>query len=477
MTQKIHLFTLALLLFFLGCSSSPQTQGKTISQTIPITMSNLRGHKSLYNEGWFVVSSSKKALAFAKKHGVDNASQAFKQAVANIAKDTKAYGSDLVDNTVDGYETSKAILKKGTKFTGKILEKTQELVDMEVDYAKETFSKAWSRFIKGNISLGKRTKEDRDALANMPANYFKDLKEDFSNIWEVTSSVTLLGGSKLSTVWEEAFRDAKKSFLDSYERSGESDNSLGGLFHIMYGYLKALFHGVAKPATETTAKTVYYGGKNLAKLLYLPIGGTISVVGRSVESLGLTLYHVTSMGVKIISPTVEAGFLSALSFLSLGSTGITYVGGGSLGLINQVGTMAIAPTAGAGETVTKTAFDTTKLVTFIGYDLIKGSSKIIINEAASGVVLGYNALTALPTQMLLAASDSVFFLAWDGPRLVIAAAKGEIADENINQVPVGTVMDLKKLDEEKGVNIEVISKDYKLIEKILHTLPDDMKVK
>lgn len=476
MSHKV-LMSLFSLIMFTACSSDPVPGKKSVAETIPITIANLRGHESLYNEGWFVVSSSKKALAFAKKHGVDNAEKALHQALNSISDDSKDYTKDLAANLNQGYKTTKKIFSKGSENTATILATTQALVDLEVDYAKETFSKAWSAFIKGNVSLVERTKEDRDALLAMGGNYFKDLKSDFSNLGEIASSLTLLGGTKLSTMWEEAFEDAKKSFMDSYEASGESDNSLGGLFHIMYGYLKAIYHGIAKPTTVTVAKGTYHGGKNIAKLAYLPIGATISVVGRSVESLGLTLYHVSSVGIKIVSPTIEAGFLSALSVLSLGSTGVTYVGGGSLGLINQVGTTALAPVAGTGEATVKTGLDTAKLVTFVGYDLIKGSTKIFINEAASGVVLGYNALTALPTQMLLAASDSVFFLAWDGPRLVIASAKGEIADENINKVPVGTVMDLQKLKKEKAVDVKIVSEDYDLIEKMLQRLPADMKVK
>jgi len=477
MSQKIVISILTLVFLLAACSSDPAVKSKSMAETIPITMANLRGHKSLYDEGWFVVSSSRDALDFAKKHGVDNAAKALRQAIASIKQDSQDYSQNIVDNVRQGYKTTKDIFLEGTKKTGTILAKTQDLVELEIDYARDSFVNAWSTFIKGNITLGKRTKEDRDALASMAGNYFKDLKDDFSNLGEIASSITLLGGSKLSTIWETAFADAQKSFLASYETSGESYNTFTALFHIIHGYLKAIYHGVAKPTTVTAAKGTYHGGKSIGKLIYLPIGGTISVVGRSVESLGLTLYHVSSVGVKIVSPTVEAGFLSALSILSLGSTGITYVGGGSLGLINQVGTTAVAPVVGVSETTVKTGFDTAKLVTFVGYDLIKGSSKIIINEAASGVVLGYNALTALPTQTLLAASDAVFFLAWDGPRLVIASAKGEIAHENINQAPVGTVMDLQKLKKEKGVDVKVISKDYKIIEKVLHRLPSDMKVK
>lgn len=473
MPYKQPLFTLLTLLLLYGCSSTAPKKQQTLKETIPITMANLRGHKSLYNEGWFVVSSTKDALSFAKKHGVNSAGKALKEALSSMKDDSKEYGKDLKKNVTSGYETTKKILKKGSQNSLKILEGTQKLVEIEVDYAKKSFVKAWSRFYKGNISLGERTREDWESIVKMPGNYFDDLKKDFSNIDTLSNALIQTNKPLLSNIWENSFSEAKKSFLASYEQSGESDNSLGGLFHIMYGYFKALFHGAVKPTAKSVVKGALYSGSAVMK-----IGGkSISLLGRSVESLGLTLYHVSSVGVKIVSPTVEAGFLSALSFLSLGSTGITYVGGGTLGLMNQVGTMGVAPVAGVGETTLKTAYDTTKLVTFLSYDIIKGSSKIIFHEAASGVVLGYNALTALPTQALLAASDSVFFLAWDGPRLVVAAAKGEIAEENINKLPVGSVLDLKMLNQDKGVKVKVISEDYNLIEEILHRLPADMKVK
>lgn len=35
-----------------------------------MTMGNLRGHKILYNEGWYVVTSSKKALSYAFERSI-----------------------------------------------------------------------------------------------------------------------------------------------------------------------------------------------------------------------------------------------------------------------------------------------------------------------------------------------------------------------------------------------------------------------
>lgn len=477
---KQKLLLLLLITLFLGCETqNPKPDAKTIEETIPITMANIRGHKSLYNEGWFVVTSSKETLTYAKKHGIDNAKNALTAALESISTDTSDYSKSIVKDIDKGYETGKSVYEKGTQSSEYIFKKTDELSRRQLDYSKETFFNAWDAFIKGNITLAARTEQDREKLANIPGDFFKDLKSDFSNLDDIASSITFRGSQELSLHWENAFADAKKSFMESYDDSGESQSSLGGLFQIMHGYLKAIYHGVLKPAAKTVESGVqnsYEAAENAAKLVYLPVGATISVVDRSVESLGLTLYYTSSIGVTIVSPTVEAGFLSALSFLSLNSAALTYVGGESLGLVNQIGTTAVAPVAGVGEAAGRSVYDTTKLVAYVSYDVLNGTTRIFINEAASGVVLGYNAIMALPVHTLLAASDGVFFLAWDGPRLVVAVAKGEISNENINELPVGTVVDLKKLEKEKGVEIKVISTDYSVIEEILHQLPNDMKM-
>ena len=478
---KQKILFLLLILIFSGCTTkNNKINTKTIQETIPITMANIRGHKSLYNEGWFVISSSKDALKFAKKHGVDNAKDSLSKAIKSITVNMDEYSKKIPKNIEGGYKTTKSTFNKGTQNTKDILKTTKTIADIQLDYSKKSFLDAWSTFIKGNISLTDRTKEENTKLVNIGGDYFKNIKSDFSNLHEIASSITFTSSQEISKHWENAFIDAKKSFIESYDNSAESESSLGGLFHIMYGYLKAIYHGAIKPTANTAKSGVedtYEIGKDITKLLYLPVGATASVLGRGVESLGLTLYYSSSIGVKIVSPTIEAGFLSALSIVSLSSGSLTYIGGGTLGLVNQIGTTAVSPIAGVTQASAKIAYDTTKLVTFVSYDVLKESTEIFINEAASGVVLGYNALLALPTHTLLAASDSIFFLAWDGPRLVVAMANGEISSENVNKLPVGTVVDLQKLKKQKNVKVKIVSEDYSVIVNILKQIPRDMKVK
>jgi len=176
--------------------------------------------------------------------------------------------------------------------------------------------------------------------------------------------------------------------------------------------------------------------------------------------------------------------------LSLAAVPVTYAAGGGLGAVNQVAFTASAPVVGAGEGVITTVFDTATYVGFVAYDGVKGTTRVVINQAQSGIVLGYNALTAIPTHLVMGAEDAVVFLAWDGPRLAIAAAQGRlkssseadtesVPSENrsptMGDLPVGTVVDLKKLEQNQGAKVTVISTDPAVIRNVLERLPDDLR--
>ena len=120
-----------------------------------------------------------------------------------------------------------------------------------------------------------------------------------------------------------------------------------------------------------------------------------------------------------------------------------------------------------------------KYVAFVSYDAVTGISKVTINQASSAVVLGYNALTALPAHIFMGAVDGAVFLAYDGPRLVIAYAKGEIKSDNnqsvrVDSLPVGSVVDLQLLEKE-GIDIKTLSDDPAVINKVLEQLPNDLR--
>ena len=160
---------------------------------------------------------------------------------------------------------------------------------------------------------------------------------------------------------------------------------------------------------------------------------------------------------------------------------VTYAAGGTLAAVNQVAFTVAGPVAGTAQGVATTTVDTATYVGLVTYDATKGVTKVVINQAASGVVLGYNALTAIPTHLLLGVVDTVV-LAWEGPNLVVVALKGQLKTGgdspdkvSLGDLPVGTVVDMKKLEQSQGIKAEIISTDPAVIRDVLERLPDDLR--
>ena len=114
----------------------------------------------------------------------------------------------------------------------------------------------------------------------------------------------------------------------------------------------------------------------------------------------------------------------------------------------------------------------------VTYDAVAGTTKVFVNQVKSGVVLGYNALTAIPSQLLLGTVNSAVFLFWDGPRLTIATLKGEVDYKGQSlqpgALPVGSVIDLKTLSQENPGQLQIITDDPQVIENVLESLPKDL---
>lgn len=458
---------------------------KSPSEIISVTESNLRGHQSLYKEGWFVVSSSEKAFNYAKQHSITASGDAVTRAVADTSAHSAGYGKNLIAAGKGGVELSKDIFESGTKLSQREIEFTKGLVKSEWDYGSDTLNLAWQRFVKGNLTLSERTEEDRQALAAVPGDWFKSIKSDFHNINELAHSATEVMSTNIEGRWNDAFDEAKNAFSDSYDKSGTRGNSLFGLGDIMAGYGKAIYSGFVKPATQSTVQGATVTVKGVSKLVFLPVASVFIVSGRTIQSTGLGLYYTTSMGVKLVSPTIEGGLLTGLSMLSYGSIPVTAAAGGAVGAVNQVAVTMASPLAGATKTAIVGAVDTGMYAAQVSYDLIKGVTKVTLNQAQSGIVLGYNALTALPTQLLLGSANGIVFLAYDGPRLVVASAKGEVkwsdkAGENntmpVQSLPVGSVVDLNAMSREPGVQVQIISDDPDVVQKVLEKLPDDLRI-
>ncbi len=489
--HRVLLFLVILFLLYPGPVQSDQEQAKaatpdkkvSVEDVIPLTAGNLRGHRMLYNEGWFIVTSSRKAFEYAREKSIVSSKVALQQVREETARHSAGYTEAVKADVKDSVDTGKDLLASGTRLSGSILGTTHDLAKTELVYARENFMKAMDSFVRGNLTIAKRTEEERRELAELPGNYFRTLKSDFSNIYDLADSARKRFTGKIDPAWEAAFQRAAREFQSEYEQSGRKQNSFAALGPILYGYLKSFYHGFAAPASKTIVKT---GVAGTSYVVFLPVSATAIVAGRTVQSVGLTVYYVGKTGVRIVSPTVEGGFLSGLSLLSVGSVPLTYAAGGALGAVNQVAFSTAGPAAGAVEAAASTAVDSAVYAGLLTYDTVKGTTKVVINQASSGVVLGYNALTAIPTHTLIGVADAAIFLGWEGPRLVIAAAQGRVkgsADagpeetHSLGDLPVGTVVDLKKLEETEGVTVDVLSTDNEVIKGVLEKIPEDARVK
>lgn len=451
-----------------------------VEDVIPLTVGNLRGHKMLYSEGWYVVTSSSRAFDYAKEKSIMSSKIALQRMGREMAGDSAAYRESVKAGVRDSVDTGRKLVTGGTKLSGEILETTHSIAGEEFSYAGNRFKKAMETFVRGNLSIARRTEEERRELANLPGNYFSKLNSDFSNLFDLTDKARTRFSGKIDPAWEDAFRKASREFRHEYEESGKKQNSLQALGPILSGYLKSLYHGLVAPASKTIVKTTVAG---TSYAVFLPVSATAIVAGRTVQSVGLTVYYAGATGIKIISPTIESGFLAGLSLLSVSAVPVTYAAGGTLGAVNQVAFTAAGPVAAVAEGVGSTTVHTAGYAGFLAYDAVKGTTQVIINQAASGIVLGYNALTAIPSHAFMGALDTVVFLAWDGPRLAIAAAKGRIKSGNdpggetysLGDLPVGTVVDLKELEKQEGVQVEILSTDGAVIKNVLEKIPSDVR--
>lgn len=470
-----------------GCASDPSPrasespQSQTLEDVIPLTSANLRGHRMLYDEGWFVITSSRKALEYAKEKSLSSSRAALQEASRRMASHSAEYKAGLGTDLQRSYETGKSLVQSGTERSGAILDRTKSMTNAEWAYATQQFGEAWNTFIQGNLSLGKRTQQDREALLALPGREFASLKNDFSNLWDITKIIHENFSGRIQVSWDAAFERAGRDFRAEYDRSGEQPNSLQALGPILWGYLKALYHGGLAPAAKTIVRTGAKGAGTATGVVFLPVTATSVVAGRTIQSVGLTLFYTGKTGAALISPTVESGLLASLAVLSAGSIPATAVGGAMFGAVNQVAFTAAGPAAAVGEAAARTTVDTGKYAGFVTYDALAGTTTVLINQASSGVVLGYNALSALPAHLFMGAEDAAILLAWEGPKLLIVKASGRLkstsgrADSSAGDLPVGTVINLKALQSTEGVTVEVLSEDPKQIRDVLQQFPCDVR--
>ncbi len=480
MTSCGRRFIIFLLLIHGFAGAAESVDGKTVSDSNAF----FRGNKLLYREGWFIVTSTEKTLSYAKEHALTSSGNAISRALAELDRHTVTYGGDLTAAGQNGMQAGKQVFDRGHALTLAELSVTGKVVQAEFDYGSAAMKEAWQHFIRGNMTLAQRTEDDRKALAAIPHNYFANLKSDFSNVYELAEKAEQAMSTHIEGHWSEAFGEAQAAFHESYERSGTRGNSMSGVGDLLVGYAKAAYSGLIKPAARSTVQGAEATAKVAGVIVFLPVASTLIWSTETVASAGLTLYYTVSTGIKLVSPTVEGGLLAGLSIFSYGAMPPTLAVGGAAGVVNEIAVRVTAPAAATGTAAVEGGGATAMYAARVSYDLLKGSTTVAMNQAQAGIALGYNALTAIPTQALLGTLDGAIFLGYEGTRLVIASAKGEVQWHDdagahgsvpVKSVPVGSVVDLNALSKEPGVQVQVISRDPEVIRQVLEKLPQDLR--
>lgn len=470
-------------MLIIACQQNPArpVEKQSVVDVIPITAANLRGHQQLYDEGWFVVTSSKKALDYAREHSIQSSALALQTMGRNLNQDTLQYSQKIARSHEHIRSAGEATMQQGSQRSLTIMKNTQDLIALEAEATEFFAAAAWEQFVKGHLSLRKRTANDFQELQQLPGNYFKNMSQDMSRFYQNTDAFIQAVKPDVEVGWQQSFDKAYEAFAQDYQRSATENNAIAGLGHILAGYGKVFYHSLIAPIGRMTKKGAAETGDIGLRALAVPVGAALSVSGRTIESLGLSIYYSSRIGVKIISPTVESGLLAGLSIVSASTMPVTFVAGHGYGLVNQVAMHTVVPAATlTTDAVVQTA-NTVNYAATMAYDMVKGTSEVVIHQASSGVVLGYNALTALPSHAVLGGLNTVFFLAWDGPRLVVAAARGDLSfnsgeKQSIADIPVGSVVDLQQLNQQSDVEVEVISTDPKVINDVLQEMQNDLRV-
>jgi len=439
-----------------------------------ITNSNLKGQVALYNEGWLLIPSAKKSLEYCQEKSIGSAKEAMQLWGHSLIENASELKQSLKDNP----ELAKKIFQVAQKISkqakNEIQKSTNSLMKSEYAYAMESFQGAWEKVLLGTIHLNQLTRNDRERIAAKILGLPSDIKDDMNNVKRWLTFLREDKGHEVSKVWDEAIQKASDEWQKEYEKSGQKENTLAALPHVIWGNLKAIWYGVFKPSAHTVGDTMESGGKKISNALLLPVASLVMIGGRTVYNLGGALFYTGGMGTRIVANTLQAGFLSAMGTLSLASTAPTFLSGQSIAYINQVALTTVGVGAAGTGFVAATTVESASHVGLFSYDVVRSTGKVILGVGSSTIVLGYNALTALPAQVFLSAVNGVVFLAWDGPRLVLYKVSGKVNGADVQELPVGAIVDQKQL-EKAGLAVEKLSEDPAVIEKVLEKMPEDMR--
>ncbi|TGK54223.1 hypothetical protein [Leptospira bouyouniensis] len=442
-----------------GTSVISSNKPQTFKKIAPLTANSYGSRKNLYEHGWAVIPSGKKAIDLSKEN-LMSANVAKAMVLVKLKKRSEDFPGKL-GNTMNAVKQwTKEGYSDGTKRTEDIYDAGVQLSKEEWKLSKSSFSEAGNRFVLGYVFLVPRVKSDWDVMDKELSRY-AGVRDQKSNQLNQLFTSTLKNNSKnVMNSWGDSFKKASDEFTRNYEESGERDNALLALVDIFQGYTVALKEVVISPVAKTTVNT---GELLLVNGVYVPLSQGMNFSSNALVSTGLVFYYTTKSGYRVFSPTLEAGMFSSIGILSASATLPTYTSGTSIALFNQVTSVAATTAGGAIGATGGVGYETTAYATGLTYDLTTGTAEAGMYTMSSGIVLGYSALTVLPPQILLTAVDGPILIMYDGPRVVIAVVKGNYVEEE--DLPTGTVINLEEA-KKKG-KVKILSDDPKLIKKVL----------
>ena len=192
---------------------------KSLEQTIPLTVANLKGHETLYKEGWFVITSSDKALEYAKQHSIDSSAQAITKAKQSIASRTEQYQAEVTEAVLSSVDRAKNLSNKGKQNTQDIFNATNLVSTQTWEHSGDRAVKAWQSVINGYLYLSDATDESLNALQQVPNDYQGNVKDDFNELFVKYQSLRDASTTDIQAQWDDALTLGEENFKQAYELS------------------------------------------------------------------------------------------------------------------------------------------------------------------------------------------------------------------------------------------------------------------
>jgi len=397
---------------------------KKIEEVIPITMANLRGHKALHREGFFIIPSFNTTSTITKNFSVERSGRALSSYRKNLSGYYTRYSNELASDIRKSYNGSVKLYNFGTSSSRYLYSKTSQISLNTFDISKTFYKLSWQIFRDGNSNYLKRTEFDRYYLLNTPKETWMTMSGEFKNYFSKTDSSFAKVNDFIGLSWKESMAKGGSEFTKEYEKSGETKNSATGLIKIAWGYIKALGFGLFEP----TAKTVAVAGVETTKyaITYPAVSSYILIKNPAIMSVKAS-FNSFKMGYKLISPTVFSGLSGSIGLATTLSVPVVYATGLTLAGTNKLLLSTSAPAYGIAKSGIMSTYNSARFLTETTFNTGFTAGELTFYQGVSASVLGYSAITAIPTHMFLGSFDTLIFTTWDGPRLLYTSLKGDLA--------------------------------------------------